>query len=305
MEVRGREHPRCACCATARSPSPTLVPCSRLPPTEGDAAADDSGSDSGRKGGGTRRTCTICLDNYVAGDKILLLPCQHRYHKSCISEWLGNRRPVCPVCKADARASSGSGDVEAGSGSGGAQQSNRPFLLRRLGAGWFAVRRHLGGRAAAAAPAPAGPAAGAAAEQEQLLGSRSSTPIPTGNAAAQPSVETAATLLNFPAFFPTSAGSRLGPTSSTPEITPADSTTAEASGPAPAAPPPPRLAVPTERRRLDRVTSPPRSCPPRAARQPTGDSPTTSSAASAAGSQGRRFAGPDSTEGSETESEAE
>jgi len=42
--------------------------------------------------------CPICMDNYQTGDYIRVLPCFHKYHKSCIDEWL---RPHgdCPVCK--------------------------------------------------------------------------------------------------------------------------------------------------------------------------------------------------------------
>lgn len=72
------------------------------------------------------------------------------------------------------------------------------FLLGQLGASWFAVRRHLGrrGRGASAAVAP---------EQQTLLqaGSRPSTPIPAGQAQQeQAEVQSQASLVNFPAFFP-------------------------------------------------------------------------------------------------------
>jgi hypothetical protein len=42
--------------------------------------------------------CTICIDDYHSGDFVRVLPCFHKYHKTCIDEWL---RPHgdCPVCK--------------------------------------------------------------------------------------------------------------------------------------------------------------------------------------------------------------
>ena len=116
------------------------------------------------------------------------------------------------MCKADARVSGTATDVEEGvRGSSSRGQRSDTFLLR-MGASWFAVRRHFGrgsrgggGRAQSAGRAAA--AAGTSDEQagaRQLLlgGSRASTPIPTSSAPQQAETETAATLANFPHLFP-------------------------------------------------------------------------------------------------------
>ncbi|XP_010461322.1 PREDICTED: receptor homology region, transmembrane domain- and RING domain-containing protein 6-like [Camelina sativa] len=57
--------------------------------------------------GSTSITCAICIDDYCLGDKLRILPCQHKFHALCIDSWLGHWRSYCPVCKHDARVAKG------------------------------------------------------------------------------------------------------------------------------------------------------------------------------------------------------
>jgi len=43
----------------------------------------------------------ICLDDFESGEELRLLPCQQRYHTTCIDQWLLDISPLCPMCKTD------------------------------------------------------------------------------------------------------------------------------------------------------------------------------------------------------------
>ncbi|GLU01172.1 hypothetical protein SLE2022_184940 [Rubroshorea leprosula] len=48
--------------------------------------------------------CSICQEEYVAGDEVGSLQCEHRYHVTCIRQWL-RLKNWCPICKASAEPS--------------------------------------------------------------------------------------------------------------------------------------------------------------------------------------------------------
>ncbi|XVF59776.1 hypothetical protein PTKIN_Ptkin07bG0303200 [Pterospermum kingtungense] len=44
--------------------------------------------------------CPICLEEYVNGDRLRVLPrCNHMFHKSCIEKWLQVPSLYCPICR--------------------------------------------------------------------------------------------------------------------------------------------------------------------------------------------------------------
>ncbi|KAH7674766.1 Zinc finger RING/FYVE/PHD-type protein [Dioscorea alata] len=49
--------------------------------------------------------CSICQEDYVSGEEIGSLACEHRYHVACIHQWL-RLKNWCPICKSSAVASS-------------------------------------------------------------------------------------------------------------------------------------------------------------------------------------------------------
>ncbi|XP_031402523.1 probable E3 ubiquitin-protein ligase ATL44 [Punica granatum] len=47
------------------------------------------------------RSCAICLDDYVDGDRVVVLQaCLHVFHEECIDQWIPWRSSNCPVCRA-------------------------------------------------------------------------------------------------------------------------------------------------------------------------------------------------------------
>jgi hypothetical protein len=44
--------------------------------------------------------CVICLEPMQGGQTIIVLPCFHRYHEGCISNWFRNSK-LCPIDKLD------------------------------------------------------------------------------------------------------------------------------------------------------------------------------------------------------------
>lgn len=43
--------------------------------------------------------CAICIEEFVQGDTLRQLPCEHEFHTECIIPWLTERHPSCPLCK--------------------------------------------------------------------------------------------------------------------------------------------------------------------------------------------------------------
>ena len=48
--------------------------------------------------------CTICLEDFMEAEEVVLCPCKHCYHQHCIKDWL-RMKNSCPMCKLTIRRS--------------------------------------------------------------------------------------------------------------------------------------------------------------------------------------------------------
>uniref|UniRef100_A0A1W7RE32 RING-type E3 ubiquitin transferase n=1 Tax=Agkistrodon contortrix contortrix TaxID=8713 RepID=A0A1W7RE32_AGKCO len=44
------------------------------------------------------KTCSVCINEYVVGNKLRQLPCMHEFHFHCIDRWL-SENSTCPICR--------------------------------------------------------------------------------------------------------------------------------------------------------------------------------------------------------------
>jgi len=45
------------------------------------------------------KCCSVCMDDLVKDNEVIILPCEHIFHTNCIEEWLSKYNYNCPVCK--------------------------------------------------------------------------------------------------------------------------------------------------------------------------------------------------------------
>ncbi|XP_022764197.1 E3 ubiquitin-protein ligase RING1-like [Durio zibethinus] len=46
----------------------------------------------------SKKQCSICLDEFIDGEEVALMPCGHVYHDGCIVRWLETNH-MCPLCR--------------------------------------------------------------------------------------------------------------------------------------------------------------------------------------------------------------
>lgn len=67
-------------------PSPDDAGVTPAPTPKPDAAAD-----------GGNFSCPICTDDFIKGQDLRVLPCNHQFHPECIDPWLINVSGTCPL----------------------------------------------------------------------------------------------------------------------------------------------------------------------------------------------------------------
>ncbi|RHZ48497.1 RING-H2 finger protein [Aspergillus thermomutatus] len=70
-------------------------------------------------------SCPICTDDFIKGQDLRVLPCNHQFHPECIDPWLINVSGTCPLCRIDLNPPQAEEENEQGEGgSNDASQDN-------------------------------------------------------------------------------------------------------------------------------------------------------------------------------------
>ncbi|KAI9924952.1 hypothetical protein MW887_006359 [Aspergillus wentii] len=59
-------------------------------------------------------SCPICTDDFIKGQDLRVLPCNHKFHPECVDPWLVNVSGTCPLCRIDLNPSQPEGENETG-----------------------------------------------------------------------------------------------------------------------------------------------------------------------------------------------
>ncbi|BAH95517.1 Os12g0143750, partial [Oryza sativa Japonica Group] len=78
---------------TPRHRSPTR----RLRPT-GELSKAIQGLREVTAAGAREEECAVCLQDFVAEEKLRMMPCSHTFHQRCIFDWL-RLSCICPLCR--------------------------------------------------------------------------------------------------------------------------------------------------------------------------------------------------------------
>jgi Ring finger domain len=86
---------------SAATPSSAVhTPSGDLSPEPSDLAQTNRNDGSSAPVTTTSTICSICIDDFVVGETLTLLPrCRHAFHRECIYPWLLERQGCCPFCK--------------------------------------------------------------------------------------------------------------------------------------------------------------------------------------------------------------
>ncbi|KAK0732655.1 hypothetical protein B0T21DRAFT_349640 [Apiosordaria backusii] len=68
-----------------------------------DAKADGDGIRDGKRISEEHLGCSICTEDFLVGEDVRVLPCDHKFHPPCIDPWLINVSGTCPLCRLDLR----------------------------------------------------------------------------------------------------------------------------------------------------------------------------------------------------------